>query len=86
MSKKNPDNLPATDTDPNEELTKIESKKLSFDLKQAFHLRFDKGLSYGEIGRLLNVPKPTVYWNLKKFESIIKEKSNIQLYRENKAV
>ena len=51
----------ATDTLP------VNNKSTSFDLSKAIKLRLINKLSYGEIAKQMDVPKPTVYSNISSF-------------------
>jgi hypothetical protein len=56
------------------------------DVGKALSLRLKNKLSYAKIGELLNVPKTTVYDNLKWIESLIANPAEIEAYDSNRAM
>ena len=67
------------------DIDKVDKKeRTDFPLSQALNLRLKHNLSYGNIGKQLNIPKDTVYWNLKKFEGLVDNPHLMNAYDDNR--
>ena len=73
--------IPSSDTP--ESLAVTNHGKLKQQLKKAFELRFNHGLSYAAIGKQLGVTRSAVFKTLKPFEAIIKDLTQSNTYTAN---
>jgi hypothetical protein len=71
---------------PNELPVIDQAETSDIDVGKALTLRLKNKLSYAKIGELLNVPKTTVYDNLKWIESLIDNPAEVEAYDTNRAL
>jgi len=65
---------------------KDEAEDKPFDMGKALTLRLKNNTSYGDISKLLNCPKTTVWQRLKPFEDLISHPEAVNAYNDNRAL
>lgn len=64
----------------------VQARKTNkIDLKKAFELRYIRGMGFTEIGKIVGANKQSVHKALKRFEAIIRDRAEIEVYRNHQA-
>ena len=76
------DAKPTTKPQKNKNLNNYPHAKI--DLRKAYNMRYHQKLSFGEIAKLFDCDKSSVFRALERFEKIIGNPDDIQVYEANK--